>query len=303
MKSKTSGYTFGAQRPLPGYLQNLIAAAPRRGGGLHQWLFRAALHLQRFRSEREALAILREKTAGQVIKPNELEDAIANSRCLALGAKRTQRPLHEKKWPGINEEQRQAVIQREGGLIDLLEKSPIRCEEAGPTTEEIIDRLMPKECLLCAGRGQQGAVTKSREEWRGSLARQEFIVPSPMIAVQGLTKTGTLGFRTLNNVGQRRFLVIDQDSGALDEQAAILIHLSRIAPLALLVSTGGRGTHAWFYCSGKADSQLWFFMRMAVLLGACRSTWSRIQLVRMPGGIRDNGTLQRTLLFNPGVVR
>ena len=298
-------YVFGEKRPLPNYLQKMIATVPQRGGGLHQWLFRTALQLQRFCSERETIEILRSKTADQAVKPNEIEDAVRNSRAGALTPTRssTPSPTAHRKWPCVNEEQRQAVLNQEGGLVDLLEKSPIRCEETPPATEEIIDQLMPKDCLLCASRSQQGAITKPRSEWRGSMSRQEFIVPSPMSAAQGSTKEGKISYRSLNNVGPRRFLVIDQDTGSKDEQAAVINHLARVAPLALVVATGGRGTHAWFYCSGKGDTQLWFFMRMAVLLGACKSTWSPIQLVRMPGGIRDGITPQPVLLFNPGVVR
>jgi hypothetical protein len=298
-------YVFGEKRHLPNYLHKMIATVPQRGGGLHQWLFRTALQLQRFCSERETIEILRAKTSDHAVKPNEIEDAVRNSRLGALTPNRSSTigPTAHRKWPCVNEEQRQAVLNQEGGLVDLLEKSPIRCEETPPATEEIIDQLMPKDCLLCAGRSQQGAITKPRSEWRGSLSRQEFIVPSPMRTAQGSTKEGKISYRSLNNVGPRRFLVIDQDTGSKDEQAAVINHLARVAPLALVVATGGRGTHAWFYCSGKGDSQLWFFMRMAVLLGACKSTWSPIQLVRMPGGIRDGITPQPVLLFNPGVVR
>ena len=298
-------YVFGEKRHLPNYLHKIIAAAPKRGCGLHQWLFRTALQLQRFCSERETIEILRARTADQAVKPNEIESAVRNSRAGAFTPTRSSAPgpTAHRKWPSVNEEQRQAVLNQEGGLVDLLEKSPIRCEEGPPSTEEIIDQLMPEDCLLCAGRSQQGAITKPRSEWRGSMSRQEFIVPSPMSAAQGSTKEGKISYRSLNNVGPRRFLVIDQDTGSKDEQAAILNHLARIAPLTLVVATGGRGTHAWFYCSGKSDSQLWFFMQKAVLLGACKSTWSPIQLVRMPGGIRDGITPQPVLLFNPGVVR
>jgi hypothetical protein len=44
------------------------------------------------------------------------------------------------------------------------------------------------------------------------------------------------------------------------------------------------------------------FVRFAVSLGADPATWSRVQWVRMPDGIRDNGNPQRILYFNPAVV-
>lgn len=303
LMSKSLTYTFKGERELPAYLEKLIASAPPRGGGLHQWLFRAALHLQRFRSERESIIILKARTIGKPLKSNEIEEAVKNSRRLALSQGSTPNASLPKKWPDFNEEQRHAVFSREGGLIDLLEKSPVRCEETAPQAEEVIDQLMPPDCWICAGRSQQGAVTKSRSEWRGGLAQQEFVVPSPMLSSQGITKDGKISYRSLNNVAPRRFLVIDQDSGTMDEQAGVLSHLARIAPLVMVVSTGGRGLHGWFYCAKKRDEQLWPFMRMAVILGACRSTWSPIQLVRMPGGLREGSSPQPVLLFNPGVIR
>ena len=123
----------------------------------------------------------------------------------------------------------------------------------------------------------------------GKLARQQFIVPSPMLRKIGRAKDGHVSSRTLENTGPRRYLVVEFDKGALDQQAALLLNLASHAPLALVVHSGGKSLHGWFYCAGQSEEELRKFMRYAVNLGADPATWTRCQLVRLPGGLRDNG--------------
>ena len=209
-------------------------------------------------------------------------------------------PVRVTKWPEINQEQREAIISRGYSLADLWEASPLR-GDYGP--EEVIDHLFPADCLICAGWSDSRFATKRREEWRGIMAKLQFIVPSPMLAVTGVTKDGKPSAHTLANTGPRRFLVIEQDNGTADEQAGVLIHLGERAPLALVVSSGGKSLHGWFYCQDMSNEQLWPFMHYARQLGACRATWGRSQFVRMPGGRRSTGARQKVFFFNPEVVR
>jgi hypothetical protein len=124
-----------------------------------------------------------------------------------------------------------------------------------------------------------------------------------MSAVTGKTKDGRDSGHTLSNTGQRRFLVIEQDAGSPDEQAAVLMHLASQAPLALAVHSGSKSIHGWFYCAGQAEERLRSFMNYAVSLGADRATWTRSQFVRMPDGRRDTGKQQVVYFFNPEVVK
>jgi hypothetical protein len=170
-------------------------------------------------------------------------------------------------------------------------------------TEEIIDALFPGDPLLCAGRTNYQFATQSRSEWRGELAALQFIVPSPMIARTGSTQEGKESAHALSNTGPRRFLVIEQDRGVIDEQAAVLLHLAERAPLALAVHSGGKSIHGWFYCLGQPEEKLRLFMQYTVSLGADRATWTRSQFVRMPDGTRDNGNRQTVYFFNPEVLK
>src|SRR4029077_4454561 len=145
--------------------------------------------------------------------------------------------------------------------------------------------------------------TRYREKWRGRLKEMALIVPSPMSAQTGRTQEGEESEHTLENTGPRRFLVIEQDSGSVDEQSAILLHLAERAPLALAVHSGSKSIHGWFFAAGQPEERLRAFMRYAVSLGADRATWTRSQFVRMPGGTRTDGNPQVVYFFNPKIIK
>jgi hypothetical protein len=71
--------------------------------------------------------------------------------------------------------------------------------------------------------------------------------------------------------------VIEQDTGTVDQHAAILAHLAERAPMALAVHSGSKSLHGWFFCQGEPEERLRSFIRYAVTLGADRATWARSQ--------------------------
>ena len=91
-----------------------------------------------------------------------------------------------------------------------------------------------------------------------------------MTARMGYTQGGRESQHTLQNTGPRRFLVIEQDIGTVDEQAAILAHLAERAPLGLAVHSGRKSLQGWFFCAGQSEDTLRKFMRYAIILGAPR---------------------------------
>jgi hypothetical protein len=87
------------------------------------------------------------------------------------------------------------------------------------------------------------------------------------------------------------------------EQAAVLAHLAKKAPLALVVHSGGKSLHGWFFCEGRSEESLRQFMNGAVTIGADSATWPPLQFVRMPDGLRDGGARQVIHYFNPEVLK
>jgi hypothetical protein len=292
-----------AARSLPQFVRDLLASPPRRGKGLNLWFYRVARVLHPFRTATEIEQLLAAATAGQPVKQGEIERAVKRSATTAWqpGQRVASAPL--QAWSPENAEQREAVVASGLELVDLWGASPVRFEDKTSRAEEIIDKLFPGNPFLCVGRSNHQFATRHREELRGQLSETQFIVPSPMIARTGHTREGKESEHCLENTGSRRFLVIEQDGGTADEQAAILLHLAERAPLALAVHSGSKSIHGWFFAANEPEERLHRFMRYAVSLGADRATWTRSQFVRTPDGTRDNGKRQAVYFFNPEVIQ
>jgi len=237
--------------------------------------------------------------------------------------KGVRRKIHRarQRQPDLCFELIEAVVNSGNGLVDLWEASPIRLESNEPSTDEIIDILFPGNPLLCCGWKRHHFDTRPRRHWY-KLHELEFIVPNPMTARQGLTRTRKLSAHALTSTGPRRFLIVEFDfaEGSTcetrllsklkaegrdirDLSAALLLHLAEMAPLALAVYSGGKSLHGWFYCAGVAEENVSRFCSYAAALGADRATWVRSQFARMPDGLRDNGKRQSVYFFNPGVLK
>jgi glutathione S-transferase len=288
---------------LPQFVRDLLSSPPRRGGGLNRWFYRVARLLHPYRDSVAIIELLRAATAGELVKHGEIERAVERSRATAWMPGQLPRAV-APAWPKPDQEKRAAVIAASAaGLVDLWEISPHRFEDNASHCEEVIDALFPGNPLLCAGCSNSNFATRSCDEWRGKLASLQFIVPNPMTARFGRTRDGKRSAHALETTGQRRFLVIEQDSGSIDDQAAILLHLAERAPLVIAVHSGGKSIHGWFFAAGQPEEKLRRFMSYAVSLGGDSATWTRSQFVRMPDGERDNGKPQRIFFFNPGVFR
>jgi len=289
-------------KTLPRFVNDLLAAPPSRGEGLNLWLFRTARVLWPYRNRDEIFSILEASTGGQA-RPGEIARAVARSEGHAWqpGGAAAARPA--SPWPVFNPQARADIVAGGPGWEALMESSPVRFPELRSYAEETIDALFPGNPLLCVGKSATEFATRPREVWRGRLAELSLIVPNPMKSKTGLTQDGRRSEHCMDNTGPRRFLVIEQDRSSENEQAAVIHHLAGIAPLALVVHSGGKSLHGWFYCQGRPEEELRRFMAYAVHLGADRATWPRCHFVRQPGGRRSNGNHQEILYFAPGVLQ
>jgi hypothetical protein len=226
------------------------------------------------------------------------------------------------RWLNPNFELIEAVAHTGNGLVDLWEASPMRLDSNAPRTDEIIAILFPGNPLLCCGWNRQRFDTRPRNRWY-KLHDLPFIVPNPMTAPVGLTKTGKLSAHALSNTGPRRFLIVEFDFDACnyagearllgrlttegrdvrDLCAALLLHLAAKAPLVLAVHSGGKSLHGWFYCANVPEERVLRFFRYAVSLGADRANWNPSHFARMPDGLRENRKRQAVYFFNPAVLK
>ena len=187
--------------------------------------------------------------------------------------------------------------------MDLWEASPVRFDDNDAHTEALIDVLFPGDPLLCCGQINSDFETRLTRGMAWGISGLQLIVPSPMTARSGLTQDGKQSPHALSITGQRRFLVVEFDQGDVDDHAALLWHLALKAPLAMVVHSGSKSLHGWFFCAGQPEERLRQVMRYCVSLGADRATWTRSQFVRMPDGTRENGKRQVVYYFNPEVIK
>lgn len=282
---------------------------PKAGNGVHRWLLSQANRCRNLhRSPEQTFSELRDasRECGRTVPDREIWDAIGtaftgsrrslNSTWMAAAQRRP-------RWPAVDHSSIDAASNSGFGLADLRAGSPTSCEEFGLDAEAIIDTLFPGDPFLCVGwRSAKQASTVLRSVWRGRLCGASLIVPSPMTAPLGRTKAGRVSPRCLGNVGPRHFLVIEFDNGSIDTQAARLWNLARMAPLTLVVHSGNKSLHGWFWCRGIEESRVRQFMEHCVRIGADPATWTPCQLVRMPGGVREGNLRQPVVYFNPGIL-
>jgi len=286
-----------------------IPECPPPGSGVHsEWLMKAAWTCRkRGLAAQETCQELRIRMTRRPNPADEIESAVRKVfSTTELLISRNYGP-GPGKWPPTNPEQIEAIAGMGLDPADLWEASPVRLDESVPQTSHILQVLFPGDPLLCHG-SKRTFWTKRLSEFSTKAHAFEQIVPSPMLSKYGRTKSGHLSQHSLEATGGRRFLIVEGDT--IDgkpmpkaTQAAILIHLAERAPLALVVDSGGKSLHGWFFCQGVDEAKLKRFFGYAVTLGADPGLWLRSQFVRMPDGMRPGLGRQSALYFNPEVVR
>lgn len=327
------------QRPLPEWLETKLASPPAAGEGIHSWLFSCACKLRPWRASEQMVQILTHAAVrcSRPVPFREIVDAVNNARNnWGPESRRTRviklmqgrhKPERVRPWPETDWSAVEAISKSGHSIADLSAASP------GPTTQtagEISQMLWHGDPLLCLAKSHPAdATTRLRSEWlQKGIDQNALIVPSPMKARMGKNQDGEPSKRCLDNTGPRSFLVVEFDfklapagiatpiptilssvaaetppRTAPDLCAAILLHLlDQGAPLALAVHSGGKSVHGWFPVHGAHDDALRPFFRRCVSLGADPATWTRCQLIRLPGGTRSDGTRQRILYFNPAHI-
>jgi hypothetical protein len=283
--------------------------SPTTGNGVHFWLLSQANRCRLGGLELETTAqCLRDavRNCGRVVPEREIVDAVQKafaSDWVPDGAMKIIRTgaalLKRERMPAVDPALIASVEASGLGAADLSGASPVPLTDPQMHPEAIIDTLFPGDPLLAVGKfTAEDARTAPRSHWRGHLEWSALIVPSPMSALTGTNLDGEESRRCLDNTGPRRFLVVEFDSGATDGHAARLLHLATFAPLIVVVHSGCKSLHGWFFVANQPEAKVRQFFRYARALGADKATWSPCQMVRIPGGLRDDGHRQAVLYLN-----
>lgn len=283
-------------------------------------------------TDHEILDILLQKVIdygrSEWVARDEITKTIASVRCSSsVPYSGTE---ERTKWPEPDLDEISAIVNKEltaisgnSPLAYLRKLSPIK----GATANQIIDVLFPGDPLLCAGETPKRFRTK-RKNAHGDFGEYSFVVPSPMSSIKGLTQRGSYSDRSLNNVGPHRFLPLEFDICEFERngkthkpfaplvrewrsrgispkqaQAALILHLMRNREPVLVVDSGGKSLHVWFFCEGNPEPEITEYVKRAVIIGVDHVTDSKAQLVRMPEGTRDSGERQEAIYYNPLALR
>jgi hypothetical protein len=280
---------------------NALKPCPEAKAGVHYWILHASnwCHTEGM-NDAAAGEFIRERMTREPSPPDEIESAIAKVYNEPPG----EPYVHASSVPQLDPVRRAAVIARyPRAYRQLAASNPLIFTGAPTETEFVIDRLFPGNPLICCAKEQHSAITRSREEWRDTkLATLQYVVPSPMSARTGINQKHEVSSRCLDNTGPRRFAVIEQDSGTANHQAAVLLDLANAFPLVMVVFSGSASLHGWYCVEAEDESLIDKFYDRACRYGADNATRCRCQLVRMPGGCRQNGVRQPIIYFDPSAV-
>jgi hypothetical protein len=303
---------------------------------VHQWLFATAclLHEAGYSySEKIEMLFAASRNVGRVVTARGIKSAVvaAQNKTAPIGVE-IPREAYEKRilaaaepaWPEPDTGHVYLLGKFGCGLYDLWERSPLRFDDDADHCEETIDILFPDDPLLCVGKSMSKFATRRREVWRGHLARQQLILPNPMLSVYGLTQEGKKSQHAKASVGRRCYLVTEFDIApyardgktvtpwkpvieawaqlqisVADACAAAILELIELMPLVLVVFSGGKSLHAWWRVFEKTEAQSREFMRRAARNGADPKTFDINQFVRMPGGTRDTRARQTIYYLAP----
>lgn len=266
---------------------------------MHGWMFHAACRCRELGlPPGEAVELISERMTRQPNPWSEVSDAVESAYKSTPSTGLQQPFTRAPKWPTVNHRLRETKASQTGDLKRLTSLSPQDPSQIDGGSFGLLSTIFPEDPLLCCGASAKHFDTMHLSEWKQNLPKMQLIVPTPMTAARGTTKRGKLSAHSLDNTGERRFLVVEQDSGSSDTQAGILLALSKSAPLTLVVHSGNKSIHGWFYCQGQEERDLEAWFRDAVALGADPRMWNRSQFTRIPWGTRDNGRPQQVLFLN-----
>jgi len=174
-------------------------------------------------------------------------------------------------------------------------------------SKAVLQDLFAEDDWVNLGFSKKKTVTLRLKDWlqHPQFNQLELLVPNPMTGKHGTTRSGLAKRpRTRANTSPRRWVIIDLDEPDKEWQPSLILELAEYSGElpALVVSTGGKGLHAWWSITGSSEDAVQDFEDEAIRLGTDRvfiGENSRMQMCRLPLATRkENGNLQEILLWN-----
>lgn len=219
----------------------------------------------------------------------------------------------DDKSYGMKAERRSKKPKEITGLANLIDSIPLfSLHNDSPASRdtpplEAIRRLYSRDTLVNFGEiNRTAGRTLPLLLWRSKdVEKMQFVVPNPMSATRGRNREGKLSARSLDNVLRREHVVIEFDSEHMtpDDQLGVVVFLAQFAPLRMILFSGGKSLHSWFYTGNASGQEQWSkFFSCACLFGADWAMRTECQYCRTPNVVRDNGIKQSLLFFDPDMT-
>lgn len=267
------------------------------GDGLHNDIFVATCFLiEEGQTEDSIFEILR--NAANEVDERYVPDRELRSAINYAIAKKNGNVISISR-PAVDPAFQQEVISCHTPNMDLLRHNAQNLDQ-NPVS--YLKQLYKPGELICAAADTWNWQTLPLEELLeiASKYRLEFINPSPMSAYSGVTLEGKTSTHCIENTGPRVYLAIEFDMATIKQQVSFHKFLSTRYPLVLLLFSGNKSIHGWYFVEGEDADKVDRFFDLACLLGADPKTWGVSQFVRMPGGWNNKAeTNQKVLYFNP----
>jgi hypothetical protein len=292
---------FDATSALPEYLRNMLLDPPKQGTGLHKWIFSCVRCLVRHRTAEEIQRIMHIAGAGTGRDiSREIRESLRNAWTgdgpRPVSASVASHSAPENGWPARNT----AII----SALDPVTPSHWAgiSPSSLPNASSAVSTLFHPSELLCMASKPFNAKTAKLEEWLPVCDSLPFMVASPMTALTGVNLSGKQSARCIANTGLRRYAVVEFDHDSPETQLACIKKLAEVLPVTLILHSGGKSYHAWFYVEHLEPKIVVDFLCGAAILGADPAVFVRCQLVRIPGGLREPGVPQPVIYFDPSTL-
>lgn len=278
----------------PSQLALLLSSPPEPGTGRHIWLFKVASWFKFLGADMAEVRRRLEQFARRAGWQDRFADIARDIEKLEHPGARYCRPRAEH--PQCDDNARAMALR----CRPIFTPSP----KKGIGAKDVLPYLFRRGDWVCIGSDATHFTTQRLDDVLPVAEHMQFIVANAMRSDRGWNQKGQPSSRCLDNAcapETRKFVVIEFDGGeSFDEQARLLsaLHCAE-SPLALVVYSGGKSLHGWFNVAGLRPAQKLAAFNRGVLVGADKSLWDACKLVRMPGGLRDNGKRQDILYWEP----
>lgn len=159
---------------------------------------------------------------------------------------------------------------------------------------DIADLFAGYNFNVCVAREVNHPKIETLFHWRRSnLNEMQWMVPNPFVR-----RGSESGIKTLANVAERIWIIIEFDSMTLEEQSKLLVWLGATQidwDLAMIVYSGGKSLHGWFSCAGKLEREIVKFFRLANSLGCDPMMRIAVQYTRLPLGLNAKTNREQSI--------